>query len=469
MSETSHHNPYLSGNFAPITTETDIADLPIQGEIPRALHGALFRNGPNPQFAPAPEKYHWFTGDGMLHGFQIENGRVSYRNRWVRTPKWQLEHAAGRTLFGSFDPRDRDPSVLNADDGVANTNIVWHSGRLLALEEAHPPTEIDPLTLETRGYQDFGGKLDIPFTAHPKLDPLTGEMLFFGYGATGLLSAGMGYGTVSAAGDLTRLDRFNAPFASMVHDFMATKNHVLFPILPLTGDLPRAMRGGPPYAWEPEKGAHIGVLRRDRPIDEIRWFRGEGCYVFHPMNAWEEDDKIIADVMQYEAPPLFPRADGSKIDQAGTKARLCRWVFDLAGTGDGFTRTYLDDLPGEFPRFDERRAGLSYRHGYFAARREPDGGGASFDTLVHIDHRTGKRVCWSPPAGDAGSEPIFVPRSATSEEGDGWLLSVLYRGAEQRSDLAVFDAGNLAAGPIGTAQLPHRVPFGFHGNWMPLE
>ena len=248
MSETSPHNPYLSGNFAPVTTETDIADLPIRGEIPRELHGALFRNGPNPQFAPAPEKYHWFSGDGMLHGFHIENGRVSYRNRWVRTPKWQLEHAAGRSLFGSFDPRDRDPSALNADDGVANTNIVWHAGRLLALEEAHPPTEIDPLTLETRGYQDFGGKLDIPFTAHPKLDPLTGEMLFFGYGATGLLSAGMGYGTVSAAGELTRLDRFNAPFASMVHDFMVTQNHVLFPILPLTGDLPRAMRGGPAYA-----------------------------------------------------------------------------------------------------------------------------------------------------------------------------------------------------------------------------
>lgn len=468
MTEALRRNPYLDGNFAPLPTEYDLATLPVTGEIPRELNGVLFRNGPNPHYPPAPEKYHWFTGDGMLHGFHVEDGKVAYRNRWVRTPKWQLEQEAGRNLFTGFDPRGNDPSVMGKDGGVANTNIVWHAGRLLALEEAHPPTEIDPATLETRGYQSFGGKLDMNFTAHPKLDPLTGEMLFFGYGTTGPLSAGMGYGTVSATGELTRLDRFTAPFASMVHDFMVTQNHVLFPVLPLTGDLGRVMRGGPAFAWEPEKGSHIGVLRRDRPIEEIRWFRGPGCFVFHPMNAWEDGDRIIADVLQYDAPPLFPHADGSRIDPAKTAATLWRWEFDLAGDGDGFSRTKLDDLPGEFPRFDERRAGLSYRHGYFAAMLDADNASLSFDALVHLDHRTGRRLVWQAPAGDAASEPVFVPRSATAEEGDGWLLAVLYRGAEQRSDLAVFDAGDLAAGPIGLARLPHRVPFGFHGNWMPL-
>ena len=469
MTEAPRPNPFLNGNFAPLTTEHDLSELPVVGEIPRELHGALFRNGPNPHYPPPAEKYHWFTGDGMLHGFHLVDGKVSYRNRWVRTPKWQLEDAAGRNLFTGLDPRGNDPSVFGKDGGVANTNIVWHAGKLLALEEAHMPTEIDPQTLETRGYQDFGGRLNLNFTAHPKLDPLTGEMLFFAYGTTGPLSAGMGYGTISAAGELTRLDRFEAPFASMVHDFMVTQNHVLFPILPLTGDMARAMRGGPAFAWEPERGSHIGILRRDRPISEIRWFQGPACYVFHPMNAWEQDDRIFADVLQYGAAPLFPHADGSPVDRALTKARLWRWEFDLSeGGSDSFTQTPLDDLDGEFPRFDERRAGLSYRHGYFAAQLDAEKGTGSYDTLVHLDHRTGRRALWQAPTGDAASEPIFVPRSATAEEGDGWLLAVLYRGAEQRSDLAVFEAGDLAAGPIGLAKLPHRVPFGFHGNWMPL-
>ena len=468
MTQADPSNPYLSGNFAPLGVETELADLPVRGEIPRGLQGVLFRNGPNPHFPPAPEKYQWFTGDGMLHAFRIEDGRVGYRNRWVRTPRWQLEAAAGRNLFGGFDPRERDPSVMDQDGGVANTNIVWHAGRLLALEEAHLPTEIDPATLETKGYRDFGGKLNAPFTAHPKFDPVTGEMVFFGYGAAGPLSPAMVHGTVSAEGELTRLDRFQAPFASMVHDFMVTQNHVLFPILPLTGNMMRAMRGGPPYAWEPEKGAHIGVLRRFRPIEEMRWFHGPACYVFHPMNAWEADGRIIADVMQYDVAPLFPNPDGSRIDQTQAKARLARWVFDLDGTSDAFTSEYIDDLPGEFPRFDERRSGLSYRHGYFAAMREGKSLSGSYDTLAHIDHRTGKRLCWDAPAGDAVSEPVFVPRTAMAEEGDGWLLALLYRGAEQRSDLAVFEAGDIAAGPIGTARLPHRVPFGFHGNFMPL-
>ncbi len=286
-------------NLAPIPFECDAPFLKVTGELPRELNGTLYRNGPNPQFdAPGA---HWFVGDGMLHAFRLENGRASYRNRWVRTPKWQAEHDAGRALFGGFGRKlpDAPPSTIT-DGGVANTNIIFHAGRLLALEEGHPPTEIEPDTLNRIGYCDYKGAISGPFTAHPKIDPVTGEMVFFGYNAAGPLTPALSFGSVNASGVVTRFDRFEAPYASMVHDFIVTEHHLLFPILPITGSMDRAMRGKPPYAWEPDKGAYVGVMKRSGSAKDIVWFRAENCYVFHVMNAWEEGDRIIADVMQFE-------------------------------------------------------------------------------------------------------------------------------------------------------------------------
>jgi carotenoid cleavage dioxygenase-like enzyme len=454
-------NTYLSGNFAPVRGEDDF-DLDVVGQIPAGLAGAFYRNGPNPQFDPGDD-YHWFGGDGMIHGFFVEGGKVRYRNRYVRTPKWQAENAAGRRLFGTFgDPRTTDPSVMATDSGVANTNIVWHAGRLMALEEGHKPFELDPLTLESRGYIDaYRGRV----TAHPKIDPETGEMVWFGYSSGEMpLNSTVSYGVTDRSGAVVRRDDFEAPYSSMVHDFLVTRRHALFPILPLTGSLERAMRGGPAFAWEPQKGAFVGVMARDSSVDTIRWFETQACYVFHPMNAWEEGDRIFADVMEYPAAPLFPNADGSAGER--TSARLVRWTFDLAGGTNQIKREPLDDMAGEFPRFDERRAGLSYRHGWFAANRFRPGA-VHFDAIAHIDLSTGKRTSHDLPAGDAAGEPVFVPRSADAPEGDGWVVSVVYRGNEDRSDFLVFDAQDLPAGPIAAARMPRRVPFGFHGNWRP--
>jgi carotenoid cleavage dioxygenase-like enzyme len=453
-------NPYLSGNFAPVHREV-VLDLEVQGRLPRELNGVLYRNGPNPQFEPRGQ-YHWFSGDGMIHAFFVEDGRVRYRNRYVRTPKWRLEHAAGRALFGGFDPRATDPSVAGQDGGVANTNVVWHAGRLLALEEAHPPTAMDPETLETQGYLDaYGGNV----TAHPKIDPETGEMIWFAYGVGAPLSATVSYGVTDADGQVVRRDDFEAPFSSMVHDFLVTQRHALFPILPLTGSLPRAMAGGPAFAWEPDKGSHIGVMRREAGVESLRWFETDPCYVFHPMNAWEVGDRIIADVMAYERAPLFPGVDGSLPERS--EARLVRWTLDLAGSSSAIGCEPLDDTPGEFPRFDERFAGLPYRHGWFAAKSR----GARdirFDAIAHIDHSSGRRSIYAFPAGDSPGEPVFVPRRPDADEGDGWLVAVVYRAGEDRSDFAVFEALDVAKGPIALAKLPGRVPFGFHGNWRGL-
>jgi carotenoid cleavage dioxygenase-like enzyme len=451
-------NAYLSGNFAPVRAEDDF-DLEITGQIPAGIRGAFYRNGPNPQFEPRGD-YHWFTGDGMIHGFFVEEGKVTYRNRYVRTPKWELENSAGKALFGGFDPRASDPSVAGKDGGVSNTNIVWHAGRLMALEEAHKPFELDPVTLESRGYIDeYAGKV----TAHPKIDPKTGEMVWFGYGIGDMpFSNTVSYGVTDAAGKVVRRDDFEAPFSSMVHDFLVTDKYALFPILPLTGSLQRAMQGQPAFAWEPEKGSHVGVMPRDASVDSLRWFTTDACYVFHPMNAWEEGDKIFADVMEYPSAPLFPNVDGTMNERPS--ARLTRWTFDLGGSSSTIKRDPIDDLDGEFPRFDERYAGLAYRHGWYAGNQgRPDS--LRFDCLAHLDLKTGKRETYDFAAGDSPGEPIFIPRAADAAEGDGWVIAVVYRAAEDRSDFVVFDAEAMAAGPIATAKLPRRVPFGFHGNW----
>jgi carotenoid cleavage dioxygenase len=273
----------------------------------------------------------------------------------------------------------------------------------------------------------------------------------------------MSYGVTDAAGQVVRRDEFEAPFAAMVHDFLVTKRHALFPILPLTLSLQRAMGGQPPIAWEPDKGSHVGVMARDAGIETIRWFTTDACYVFHPMNAWEEGDKIFADVMEYPVAPLFPTLDGSRPQNAF--ARLVRWTFDLADASNTIERTQIDDLAGEFPRFDERRAGLDYRHGWFAGITRDHADSIRFDTIAHIDLASGKRSEHVYDMGDSPGEPVFVPRTPDAAEGDGWLVAVVYRGGEDRSDFVVYDAQDVAKGPIAVAKVPRRVPFGFHGNW----
>ena len=452
----------LRGNYAPIRMECDIDDVIVRGELPGDLDITYYRNGPDPQFPPRRD-HHWFAGDGMLHMFQVQDGRIRYRNRWVRTGKWQAERREGRSLVNPFNPMQNDRAARGmVDDGLANTNIVWHGGKLLALEEAHAPFEIDPDTLDSIGTWRFDDRLAGPMTAHPKIDSKTGEMLFFGYMASGIFSKQVSYQTVDASGMLTRRERFKAPFASMMHDFIVTDEHVVFPVFPVTASRTRAIRGKPVFAWEPDKGTHLAVMRRDGSVADIRWFETDPCYVFHPMNAYTDGNRIVAHVMQFDEVPLFPNVDGTPT--ARPRARLTEWTIDLADNANGVRRRALDDTAGEFPRLDERFAGTTYRHGYYAATANGSTD-LTFNTIVRHDFRGGRHARYTLPDGDTTGEPVFIPKSTDAAEGDGYLLSVVHRGRENRSDLAFFDAENLADGPIACAELPHRVPYGFHGNW----
>jgi len=459
-------NPFLRGYFAPTNVECDAPHLHITGEVPRELCGTLYRNGPNPQFAPRGP-HHWFGGDGMIHAFHIENGRVSYKNRWVRTPKWEAEHKAGDALIGTFgNPRFTEPEFMMLNSTVANTNIVWHGDKLLALEEAHAPFALDPATLMPKGYETFGDKLVGPFTAHPKMDPATGEMVFFGYSARGRFTKEISIQVADKNGRITRAEVLEGPYPSMVHDFAVTRNWIVMPVFPLTSSMQRAMGGLPPFAWEPDKGSHIAFIPRQGTIADARWVSTPPCYVFHPMNHFETaDGRVVVDVMKYDVAPLFPLPDGRPSTDKAPAARLFRWTFDPTGKANSFHEEQLDDRAGEFPRFDERYCMADYRHGWIVSGNVTEPGVRRSEGITHYDLAKGTNATWNAGEDDRFGEPVFVPRTADAAEGDGWVLCTVYRSAEARTDLAIFEATDVAKGPVALAHLSVRVPAGFHGNW----
>jgi len=456
-------DPYLEGNYAPVSFEADANDLVVIGEIPRCLEGALYRNGANPQFAPRGQ-YHWFSGDGMIHGFFFENGRVSYRNRWVRTERWKAERAAGEALFGGImDPGNNDPRSEGISGNTANTNIVWHAGKLLALWEAGLPTELDPETLETRGTWDFAGRLtrrNHPsgiMTAHPKLDPRTGEMLMFGYSP---VEPYLVYNVVDRNGNLTKSVELDVPWPSMMHDFITTAEHVVFPVFPVVFDLAGLAEGRPMMSWQPERGSMLGVMPRDGEAKDLRWFQTDPCYVFHPMNAHTEGSRVIAEVARFPVVPLFGHPDQGP-------ANLYRFTIDLE-RGEA-RQQQLDDVPAEFPRLDERYTGLDYSHGYSGGALRDRDSMLGFDSILHYNVKTGSRGAHVLPEGSFTGEPVFVPSRPNAPEGEGVLLATIYRADTHTSDLLVLDAENVEKDPLATIKLTTRVPFGFHGNWRPAN
>jgi carotenoid cleavage dioxygenase len=460
-------NLYLCRGFEPIHFECDYAHVSIEGEVPIELSGCLYRIGPNPQFAPrAP--YNPLLGDGMIHLFDFHRGGVSYRNRWVRTQQWQRERAAGRALFAtSGNPRDADPEVTGLrTDGVANTNLLWHAGRLLALEEGHAPLEIEPASLETLGAWTFQGKLPGNMTAHPKIDPETGELLFFANFPGGELRAAIELYAAERTGDLVWRRRIETPFAALVHDFAITRDFVILFICPVTVSVERARRGGPAIAWEPDKHTWVGVVSRRTDAADPRWYCMPGAAMaWHAMNAFSHDGVIFVDVCQ-QATAAFPTASGQLPRADELKQFLTRWRLEWPN-GAGISVARLSDVVCEYPRIDERRCGRDYRYGYVAC----DGGPGTED-LFHrgvgrFDHATGCMDVYHAGDGCAVSEPIFVPRDARSQEGEGYLLAVIFDELRNRSHVAIFDAQRISSGPLARAVLDHRVPMGFHGLWRP--
>lgn len=445
-------DPFLKGAYAPTSEEHTLENLKVVGKLPAGLEGLYLRNGPNPQFPP-PGRYHWFDGDGMLHGVRIAGGKVSYRNRWIRTAGWQAEHAAKKGLYaglgdppGTSQPPEGGPQHKNP----ANTSIIQHHGKVLALWEGGTAHAVSAADLSTEGAYDFGGALQHPMCAHPKIDPDTGMMHLFGY-AIRPEPPYLFYSRIDKAGRLRGTQPIvDLPRPVMMHDFALTERYVVFLDLPYTFSFDRLRSGRPPFAFESQFPARLGVMPRDG--GPVKWFADEACWIFHLLNAWEVGDELHLHGCRY---PRFPGsfdAGGGASDDA----YLHRWRLDLK-TGK-VARDQVAAPAVEMPRIDERRTGRAIEQGYFMAgdRR----------SIVRIHTGTGQVSQHRLPEGVLTDEPVFAPAPGKSGETEGWVLCLTLNEKTQQSALRVIDAQAFDQGPVAEVQLGVRVPFGLHGAWL---
>ena len=449
-------NQFLEDNYAPVGHEHTSTRLEVTGHIPEYLDGRYLRNGPNPPPGTDPETYHWFLGDGMVHGVRLRDGRAEwYRNRWIRTP-----HLAG--LLG-------EPGAGPSTGPGANTNVIGHAGRTLALVEGGLPQWELTEELDTVGPCDFGGTLPSGYTAHPKRDPRTGELHAVSY------RFGLGnqvqYSVIGADGRARRVVDIEVAGAPMMHDFSLTERYVVFYDLPVTFDPDqapvavgapdplRAMAGrgvsSLPYRWNPRYPARVGVMPREGDNGDVRWFDVGPCYVFHPLNAYDEGDRVVLDVVRH--PKMFDRE--LRGPERGTPT-LDRWTVDLSAGKVQEER--LDEHGQEFPRIDERLVGLPHRYGYAVAT---DNGSSGSGELYKHDLAKESASARSFGAGRRPGEFVFIPSHVDAAEDEGVLMGFVFDAATHRSELSLLDAATLET--VATVHLPDRVPHGFHGNWVP--
>lgn len=454
---------WLAGVYEPVADELDVADLEVAGELPAGLRGAYLRNGPNQAFPPIGA-HHLFDGDGMVHGLYLADGKARYRNRWIESKGLLAERRRGKACFGGLGQWVvPDPDVVEEAGGMkntANTHVVRHAGRILALMEACPPTELSA-ELETLGEHDFDGRLQGAMTAHPKVDPATGEMLFFGYSP---FPPYLRFHVADASGALVRSVDLDLPAPVMQHDFAVTATHAVFFDLPATFDLTRWMQGGSSVAWEPERGARIGVLPRDGDATAVRWIEVEPFYVFHFLDAWDSPDGTEITVLGCRADRLPIGFDDDEMADTSA-ASLHRWHIDL--TSGTVRDEPVDDRPGDFPRIDDRRAGLGARYGYVSVTSEWAPGDVAFDGIAKYDLERDEVAVHHVGPGRRCGEAVFAPDPDGTAEDDGWLLDLVIDDATRATELWVLDARDVTADPIAKVQLPRRVPVGFHGSWLP--
>ncbi|WP_313407082.1 carotenoid oxygenase family protein [Aeromicrobium sp.] len=475
-------NRYLRDTFAPVREELTATDLAVAGHLPEYLDGRYLRIGPNPIDDPG-DQHHWFLGEGMVHGVRLRDGQAQwYRNRWVRSAS--VAEALDEPVRG-------EPGHL---DFPANTNVLEHHGRTLALIEAGaPPYELTH-ELETVGPCDFDGTLpSLPgrpgYAAHPHRDPETGELHAVSY--NWMRGNRVAYSVLGTDGRIRRSVDVEVHGSPMMHDFALTEHYavildlpVTFDIATATADVPRLVRplvrgvlnrvigrnplpepviariargGGSatfPYRWNPDYPARVGLLPRDGDGSTVRWFEIDPCYVFHTLNAYEDGDTVVVDVIRH--PRMFATVLNGPDEGPATMTRL---TLDLR-TGCAHESS-LDQRSQEFPRHDERLTGRRHRYGWAVGFDD----GATGDTVLRHDLDAGATQVRSLGAGAEASEFCFVPHPDGTAEDDGVLLGYVHDRAEGRSHLRVLDAATLE--DVAAVQLPGRVPAGFHGNWAP--
>ncbi|KAF4443388.1 hypothetical protein F53441_11437 [Fusarium austroafricanum] len=459
----------FSGFNKPFRLEGDIFDLEVDGTIPPEINGTFYRVQPDHRFPPVFEDDIHFNGDGNITAIRIKDGHADYKQRYVRTDRFLAETSARKSLFGRYrNPFTDSELVKSVIRTAANTNINFWRGMLLASKEDGPPYAMDPTTLETIGRYDFEGQIQAPtMTAHPKFDPETGEMVCFAYEAGGDGNDGscrVAVWTIDADGVKTEEAWYEAPFCGMIHD------------------CDRLRKGGNHWAWDPKEDQWYGIVpRRNGKPEDIIWLRSDNAFHGHVAGCYENEqgnivfDLTVADgnVFFFFPPEDEPAGNVAKRNRLQSPTK--RWIFDpKSPSGSRVEPSEVWDTSGEFSRIDDRYVTKKYNH-FWQARidgsREYDAAkcgspaGGLFNCMAHYSwgNKT-EDIYWAGPC-STFQEPAFIPKN-NGAEGEGWLIALLNRLDVLVNDVVIFDALNVAKGPVATIHLPMKLRLGLHGNFV---
>jgi carotenoid cleavage dioxygenase len=452
--------------------EMDIRSCEVDGTLPSGLNGAFYRIGPDPQYPLNPRNI-ILDGEGHVSVFRIKNGRVDFRSRYVKTERYLAQDKAGKSLFPLYrNPYMDDPSVKGLSRGTANTHIIHHNNLLLALKEDSPPVAVDMHTLETLDKKyTFNDQLrSQTFTAHPKVDPTTGNIIAFGSESTGFGSNIVALFEIDPQGKMVWNASVKVPYVSLMHDFGVTEKHIILYVYPVALDEEQMRSGGIHWSWDGTRTSHYGVVRRGGDGSDIRWFEGPARSSIHVMNAFEDGNRVYFDGDMADGlnSPIWPNRDGSPWKPI--RSQLTRFSVDLSKRrAKDYQVERMYPHLALLPRQDDRYQTVPYRYGFMdcpdPAVADPRAAGACY---ARFDHQTRTATLFNLGTSVRLQECCFAPKHATAREGEGYLLGVANRLSEHgRSDLLIFDAERLADGPIATVKLPTQVASQIHGWWVP--
>ena len=457
--------PYLQGNYAPIDEERDFdeSQLRVEGEIPKKLLGAFMRDGANVAYQPNHYVYP-LDGDGMVHGIYFKDGHVEYKNRWVQTSHLMTERKFGHTIYGSVGKLLEVPQEVidaggepNPIRNTANTNVIYHGEKLLALWEGGFPHLLNN-DLSTVGLYDYDGALKPgdALTAHPKICPITGDLVSCSQRWD---SPNYWVQVFDAKGRHKQTMEVEFPRKGIIHDLQITANYVVIFYAPTYHSVEKAMKGEDPFVWEPELGTKIIAIPRDGSGENIV-FETESFFSWHFCNGFESGGKIVLDYVWINSIP-FTQAQGTGVEKQ--PRRMYRMTLDMVTRQ--FTNEQFSDVFCEFSRIDERLMGKDYRYGFATCSNREWGDAHGYNCTGSFDFQTGETVLWEYGEKANAGEPVHVPNPDSDKEEDGWLMCFVDNPGEGPF-LSILSAGNITDGPVAKVHIPGRVPNGFHANWM---
>lgn len=480
-SQKSYTREDWQGGYQSLNQEFDYWIDDIEGQIPPELQGTLFRNGPGLLDINGQRIHHPFDGDGMISRISFVNGRAHFRNRFVRTEGYVAEQKAGKILYrGVFGTQKSGGWLANIFDfkikDIANTNVIYWGGKLLALWEATEPHHLDPYTLETLGREYFNGVLSPgeAFSAHPRFDPSCnqdgGAPCLVNFSIKPGLSTTITIFELNLAGEIVRKQAHSVPGFCFIHDFVITPNYCIFFQNPVTfNPIPLALgirAAGECIQFQPHKPTQIIVIPRNPQVGQtkVKILEAQSGFVFHHANAFEVGNEIVIDSICYESlPEVEPESDFRQVNfEANLPGQL--WRFSLNLENETAQQKMVESQCCEFPSINPAYVGRDYQYLYMGAAHNQTGN-APLQAILKLNLKSGERQLWSAaPRGFIG-EPIFVPRPDADKEDDGWVLVLVYDAAHNRSDVVILDASDFNQGAVAKLHLKHHIPYGLHGNF----